>query len=675
MLLESIKLDNWRCFYGKAQIDFADSSEKNVTLIHAENGVGKTTLLNALLWCFFNRTTKRFEQPDNLLNRQAAKEGRTVASVEVCFEHGGTSYVARRYADIKLPSRQRELRVSTIVNGHESPHPAPDTLINSVMPKDMAGHFLFDGEHAEAISGEENRQRIGDSIRDILGTQLVQCAIEDLEDAGKYYRRQAVSVSKSNSALSDLQNQEESLAKSVAKHKEDIKRAQEAEKIIQVQIEDIQNELRGSQAVKEIQRRRDDLEAALTKRRRHAKDLEDSLIRWLGESGRYVVSKKFENTTFACLDDASTQGKIPAPYDRDFVEGLLARGVCVCGRGLEPHGEHANNVISLLETASSKILQDRVIKVRSRLQVLKRGRGEAPHKLISATRDLSGVLAEIETLEAKLSECSKEISSVSLTDIQKKEGRLQQLRGQARDTVESIGRLNEAIRSCEAQIAEKRRQMNSRARQDESAISFVAAAELAERARDKIKEMLEAEEKSARTVIRKLIAQIIDSTTRKHLVVKLNEDYIVELVDSDGNPMPKSEGENQLLGLAFTAALAQFGALRARAKGIVLLPGTEAPLVLDSPFGKLDSTYKPATAEFLPKMARQVVLLVSKEQGSENVMAAIRPQVGREFILVRHNTGLQGAKKEEAIRLASGAITLTKYGSKFDGTEIVEVHQ
>jgi hypothetical protein len=37
------------------------------------------------------------------------------------------------------------------------------------------------------------------------------------------------------------------------------------------------------------------------------------------------------------------------------------------------------------------------------------------------------------------------------------------------------------------------------------------------------------------------------------------------------------------------------------ASGKILLPGTEAPLVLDAPFGKLDSVYKHATAEFLPR--------------------------------------------------------------------------
>ena len=48
MILEEIRLTDFRCFYGQTSISFSEDPEKNVTIIYAENGVGKTTLLNAL---------------------------------------------------------------------------------------------------------------------------------------------------------------------------------------------------------------------------------------------------------------------------------------------------------------------------------------------------------------------------------------------------------------------------------------------------------------------------------------------------------------------------------------------------------------------------------------------------------------------------------------------------
>ena len=94
MQLKTIKLLNFRQFYGNQKIDFSTDSEKNVTLIHAENGVGKTTLLNALLWCFYKDTTTKFELPENIVSEQAIKENKTNASVEVIFLDKGKTYCA-----------------------------------------------------------------------------------------------------------------------------------------------------------------------------------------------------------------------------------------------------------------------------------------------------------------------------------------------------------------------------------------------------------------------------------------------------------------------------------------------------------------------------------------------------------------------------------------------------
>ena len=53
MLIESIKLENFRQFQNES-ITFADGSDgKNVTIILGENGSGKTTLMNMLAGIYF----------------------------------------------------------------------------------------------------------------------------------------------------------------------------------------------------------------------------------------------------------------------------------------------------------------------------------------------------------------------------------------------------------------------------------------------------------------------------------------------------------------------------------------------------------------------------------------------------------------------------------------------
>jgi len=193
MLLEKITLRNWRCFYGEQQIEFASATDRNVTLIHAENGVGKTSLLNALLWCFYQKHTPRFEKPDDILNQQAAREGEIFAFVAIEFSHEDNRYEARR--SFRKGAGAPHLVVTKIAEDgtQEQVRNDPKLFINSVLPSDMASHFLFDGEHAEALTGRANSATVARAIKDILGCAFVVQSIDALEPVEASYRRNITS--------------------------------------------------------------------------------------------------------------------------------------------------------------------------------------------------------------------------------------------------------------------------------------------------------------------------------------------------------------------------------------------------------------------------------------------------------------------------------------------------
>src|SRR4051794_13606694 len=96
MKLTKIKLNNFRQFYGSQILEVSQDPVRNVTLVHAENGIGKTTVLNSVYWCLYGETTKKFEKADQIINFQAGSEGETLASVEVYFDHAGSQYAVNR---------------------------------------------------------------------------------------------------------------------------------------------------------------------------------------------------------------------------------------------------------------------------------------------------------------------------------------------------------------------------------------------------------------------------------------------------------------------------------------------------------------------------------------------------------------------------------------------------
>ena len=91
MMLRSLMLENFRQFYGVQTIEFAATEDHNVTVVYGANGAGKTALLNAFTWCFYNKTTEGFERPTELVNHRAwaeASQGDSVpARIVVNFEH------------------------------------------------------------------------------------------------------------------------------------------------------------------------------------------------------------------------------------------------------------------------------------------------------------------------------------------------------------------------------------------------------------------------------------------------------------------------------------------------------------------------------------------------------------------------------------------------------------
>ena len=96
------------------------------------------------------------------------------------------------------------------------------------------------------------------------------------------------------------------------------------------------------------------------------------------------------------------------------------------------------------------------------------------------------------------------------------------------------------------------------------------------------------------------------------------------------------------------------------------------PIVMDSPFGSLDESYRRQVARNLPQLANQLVVLASQTQWRIEVEQEITPYIGREYVLVYYSS--KAELQEEHIEIAGQQYSLVKKSpSPFDYTEIVEV--
>ena len=672
MKIEFMRLENWRSFHGLNELWFATDPKKNVTLIRAENGVGKTSLLAALNWCFFNilPSEAEFENPNQLTNEQS---GASQAKIEVEFSHEGRMFKAFRTYD-QSRERASELKLIEIKDGVEIPlgkSVKPDRFINSVLPREMAPHFFFYGEATSKYAGETGSKQFGRAVKSILGSTVANMALNDLQRANTEYSRQAADNTSSESIT--YQNDITDCDEQILKINSDIEDAKNEEVAAQEIVDQLNSELAGTETIKVDQSRRATLESQKGRAEAKLHSIEAEAKKWLHKFGTPLLSEVFIKDVKTLLSQSDTKKKIPGPYNEKFVNDILNDQICICGKPLVEGSQEHEHIKSLLNTASDEMMISRVISTTAAIGKLE---GRAQNSWNALNNNKTTIKETMETINVaavELDEISERLRNSEISSIAEKEGSLRAAKEAFRSAVAkqtSKENHKNILISRRADIVKKQEALF---RESETARRYVKRKDLSQLLINRLKDRLNDEELIARIEIKRKIDVIIQKFMRKTLTVRIDHNYRLKVINEHGNEAAKSTGENQMLGLAFTGAIAAFAKERRSEESDILLSGTEAPLVVDSPFGHLDPLYRKGVASFLPELASQVVLLVSTSQASVEVLDSLDQKIGMQYILSRYDKSPQGSKETESIEINGTTFNLTQYDQEFTGTKIEEV--
>ena len=181
MRIEHIKLYNYRLYKGINQIDFPKDAKKNIYIIYGENGFGKTTFLQSLIWCLYGRmiidvddlsrseiNAKGYEiyLKDNLnieVGRETSDEDKNYY-VEILISElqistmPSASLLIRRSYDVAKNKESFEL----LIDGHENELARQigyDVFLNDfVLSKDIARLFFFDSERIVKLAEGQSKE-------------------------------------------------------------------------------------------------------------------------------------------------------------------------------------------------------------------------------------------------------------------------------------------------------------------------------------------------------------------------------------------------------------------------------------------------------------------------------------------------------------------------------------
>lgn len=598
------------------------------------------------------------------------REGINEASVEVELDFEDETFLSvRRW----LRDEKRDaFDVFKLDAGSRKPLPAPDTFINSVIPRAMAKYFFFDGEHAESFAAEQNTAA-GSAIRSMLGCDLAELGVLDLQAVGSVYTRRLGSLPRDAAVdslrdrLAQKEHQQARDRAALADHWKTVEQKREQKALIE-------EELRRTAGASEIQALRDALAADVAEVEGLLHAERTKLVEWIGSKSLAVVSRKLTRETGAFLDHEAQHGGIPKPYNEIFIRSLLSRERCICCRELEPQTDEWAAVAAMLTTAGNADATARVIRAAGRLRRLQEEAKAAPRELEGIQSEIARLIEKRRLKQQQLEEESQKLRHFKLEGVREREAALIALGKSIHLLERQIWQLEKDVETREAEIDADAMKLERHESKNNHAKRILRKRALAHAAAKLLKERLRTYEEDARTDIEARINAILHRAARRDYRFRFADDFTMSLhMDGVEGPIPKSGGENQLMSLAFTAALVDFARARLGPEHAILSPGTVAPLVLDAPIGHLDRSYRGATAAFLPSMAGQVLLLLSSGHTGGGVLDALAPHVGRQYILVSENRKERDGRGEDAIVIDGVSYKRSLFNQERNQVRLLEV--
>ncbi|ELS32753.1 MULTISPECIES: AAA family ATPase [Pseudanabaena] len=689
MKLISIKLFNFRCFYQQTpEIVLAKLDDRNITILHGNNGTGKTSLLNAFTWILYEKFTSAFADPEQLVNRQAIAESQLNQPVEcwaeVLFEHDGKRYRVKRLtrayklvnnSDKNIQYNKSELFLQVagddgkwVIQNH------PEAVINGILPKSLHQYFFFDGERIEQIVRSDNRNEVAEATKKLLGVQVLDNAIKHLKEARKSLEDELKSIgdAQTKTLISQKQKIESDSTECELRIKE-IEQEVEAQNQLKASCNQRLTELGG---IDEIQKRRENLELQEQETRSNLRSLKNELKEAISKQGYSVFLPQAIADFRELVGGLHERGELPADIKQTFVIDLLERRKCICGAALHDGSPNYEQVRSWLEKAGLADVETATLKLEGFVDEVEKQAADFWQSIDTKQVSISHIKTTLSRLELDLESISEQLRKSPVEDIRQMQSRLDEIDRKVEDLNLERGRRLQKWTDYQGQIEVLQKQIKSSKQNEDKQKLAQKRIDAAQQAIDLLIELKTNRNELFRKQLETRICEIFSQISFKAQTPRLSEKYELSLVETVAGQEVQSgasTGENQILSLSFIGSI--IDRVREWSKsGLVMGPDSSTfPIVMDSPFGSLDEIYRRQVARLIPQLANQLVVMVSKTQWRVEVAEEMTPLVGKEYVFV-FNSNKPDTQTDDIVLYGKSYPLVRKSAYDYEYTEVLEVN-
>ena len=632
MIITKIELLNFGPYYGKKTISFGKSG-MGIHILYGENGQGKTSFQNAILWGLYGKVEHRSGKemkPTGILNRRARNEDKYQFAVKIFFEHEGKRWTLTRRMHGKMHDNRSYSageHLSLIVDDDTVARTSQQIqqIINRIIPPEISQFFFFDGEmlnRYEMLLDEEKpeKRELKMSIEKILGIPFVSTAKSDLEAIRNRYQKD---IRKILSKIGD--ENDKKILETIKDLEVEIEEKKSSKKEIENQLNDVYGEIsKRKQKEREyavvrknvderlkLESEKKEKEKELEKKKRELGDL-------LKELYKYTLSpviKANMNHVNEIYEKEYEKLKRKTILEEEIkrIKKQIEKNICqCCGREIDPgkitllkeelkEKESELNILSKepIPNISIEFMKGRL----ERILKLTKNYEDFLFKLRKTEDKIYRIEADIESKNKKIIDLSDKISETDEEEVRRLEIEIRQLETEKGRLKGEKSRLENMISTLEKEKLEydtKLERLTSGEVKDlRKRITYINYVldildEALNRYRDKKKEEVE---KTASEIFKRI------KTKKGFSELKIDENYGLWIISEGGEEigLERSAGEEQIVAFCLIGALNKCSSI-------------DAPVFMDTPFGRIDPEHTKNILQYLPELSKQVVLLVTSRE-------------------------------------------------------------
>jgi len=630
MRIKRVQLKDFRAFHGTHEINFAYEDD-SVNLIVAENEVGKTTLLNAIIWCLYDRFTQNTENPNTYINKYSKRSNVTQCKVEVDLvdesqyeEYSPNILRITRFHHEGKSNNVLAVAMIDGVTGESRKLDNPKDLINEFCPDAISQYFFFDGEGVQLLTS--NNTLLKHAIRSIQGLDAAEGALKDLE---KYSLKQLAAfnaVNKGNEQITRLIKKINQSNDKIDEFTEtEVKIAEKLRKLKQekLKLNTSIGEL-GTHEVTRLQTNIRNLEKSITSNSNRLVLWEKKQIEFVGQTALAISSFHHLDKVNAYISEAASVGGLPSGYEEVFVNNTLKALTCICGEKFKKDDKRFNQIKSMLENARTESLDNKIYSIKAAQQMYTKVVENFNKDLTEIDTNIDHFSTEIKNDKNKLKLDKEQLSNTDEKSIKV-----------AADKIAAIDMLviqeNRRSERCgmglKSALADKN--ISERELTKLSAGSQFLDNENAERdfiadTIHKLKDLIAQQEINGKERITDLMNEylsryargnnsfVFDGDTYRPVILDSGIETIDPgNIDEERVAILSTGGAAVKRNLFFATALTSLSRERENDDTKYHIPGSIAPIVVDAPFSNLDSTNTVNLSELLINTADQLIIMIS----------------------------------------------------------------